>query len=118
MIRVLQAADVAIPPDGAERERSPRLGVEMQRFLSFSRALPAGTSIADALAAYGNELKTRQPAPESWRLEQVREALRAFRKGSEGWEIMDGPKGPEVKFRTKSTASHNDAFDLNEGTEH
>jgi len=117
MIRVLHAAEVVIPPDGAERERLAWLGVEMQRFLTFSRAQPAGTSIADALQAYGLALKARQPAPESWRLDQVREALRAFRKGSEGWEIIDGPKGPEVKFRAKSRAGADDGYDLNDGAE-
>jgi hypothetical protein len=42
-------------------------------------------------------------------LEQVREALRAFRRGSEGWQIIDGDKGPEVRFRTRSIPSAEDA---------
>jgi hypothetical protein len=102
MIRLFQAAGVPIPPDGEERERLAWLGVEMQRFLAFSRALPADTPLTTAIEAYGRELKSRQPAPEKWRMEQVREALRAFRRGSEGWQIIDGDKGPEVRFRTRS----------------
>ncbi len=109
MIRLFQAAGVPIPPDGEERERLAWLGVEMQRFLAFCRALPADTPLTTALEAYGRELKSRQPAPENWRLEQVREALRAFRRGSEGWQIIDGDKGPEVRFRTRSIPSAEDA---------
>jgi hypothetical protein len=102
MIRIFQAAGISIPPAGSDRERLAWMGVEMQRFLGFSRTLPAETSLTAAMEAYGRELKSRQPAPESWRLDQIREALRAFRNGSENWQIIDGANGPEVKFRARA----------------
>jgi hypothetical protein len=103
MIRVFQGAGIDIPPPGSDRDRLAWQGVEIQRFLGFSRTLAAGTSLPEALDAYGRELKSRKPALEEWRLHQAREALRAFRRGSESWEIIDGENGLEVKFRTKST---------------
>ncbi len=102
MIRVFQGAGVDIPPYGAERDRLAWQGIEIQRFLGFSRTLTAGTSLPEALDAYGRELKSRQPPLEEWRLRQAREALRAFRRGSESWQIIDGENGIEVKFHTKS----------------
>ncbi|RFC47822.1 MAG: hypothetical protein DVB23_000925 [Verrucomicrobia bacterium] len=103
MIRVFQGAGVPIPPDGSERDRLAWQGVEMQRFLGFSRTLAAGTSLPEALDAYGRQLKSRSPALEDWRLDRARDALRTFRRGSEGWQILDGDNGIEVKFRTKTT---------------
>ncbi|MEQ1842742.1 MAG: hypothetical protein ABL994_20265 [Verrucomicrobiales bacterium] len=106
MTRILLGAGIPVPPDGSERERLAWLGVEMQRFLGFSRTLPLETSLLEALESYGQNLKSRQPALEEWRMEQAREALRAFRKGSEGWQVVDGEKGREVRVRAKSAEGH------------
>lgn len=105
MHRIFEGAGVEIPPEGVERDRLAWQGVEMQRFLGFSRTMPAGTSLPDALEAYGRQLKERTPALEDWRIDRTREALRIFRRGSENWEILDGEGGIEVKFRTKATRS-------------
>ncbi len=106
MSRILIAAGVPVPDeDERERNRLAWWGVEMERFLSFCRSLPVGTDLSAALGSYGSELRNREPALEDWRLDQAREALRAFRNGSDQWEILEGDRGREVKFRAKRAAT-------------
>lgn len=101
--RVVAAAGVRI--ESAEGER--RLGwwgVEMTRFLSFCRALPAGTDLLEAMRGYGQYLKTAVPPVPEWRLEQAREALRCFKRGVQGWVIQppDAAGLVKVDFRVKT----------------
>ena len=73
--RVVAAAGERIELGEKER-RLGWWGVEMSRFLSFCRALPAGTELLDAMKGCGQFLKTSVPSVPEWRLEQAREALR------------------------------------------
>lgn len=102
--RVVEAAGV-FRPDTADGER--RLGwwgVEMARFLKFCKSLPEGTDLRPAMEGYGRFLKTSVPPPEDWQLDQAREALRCFQKGTENWSIAapDAEGRVEVGFRVKT----------------
>lgn len=79
-------------------------GVEMARFLKFSKTLPAETALRSALEGYGRYLKSSVPPPQDWQLDQTREALRCFQKGTENWHIAapDVEGQVEVGFRVKT----------------
>ena len=102
--RVVAAAGV-VAPDTADGEK--RLGwwaVEMARFLKFCKTLPEGTGLRPAMEGYGRYLKSMEPPPEDWRMDQAREALRCFSKGIENWHIgaPDAEGKVEVCFRVKA----------------
>lgn len=95
-------------PDNPEGER--RLGwwgVEMARFLKFCKTLPAETALRSAMEGYGRYLKSSVPPPQDWQLNQAREALRCFQKGTENWHIAapDAEGRVEVGFRVKTRAA-------------
>jgi len=107
--RVVEAAGVEVPSTARGEVMLGWWGVEMARFLGFCRRLPAGTELTAALEGYGRFLKSSDPAPPEWRLDQAREALRCFRKGIENWAICPaGAQGEaegvglaEVTFRVR-----------------
>lgn len=113
--RVVEASGVEIPPTDRGEATLGWWGVEMARFLGFCRRLPVGTDLPAALEGYGRFLKSSDPAPADWRLDQAREALRCFRKGIENWSIRvaipeegaEGSEAVEVSFRirTRGTGS-------------
>lgn len=108
--RVVEASGVEVPPTDRGEATLGWWGVEMARFLGFCRRLPAGTELPAALEGYGRFLKSSEPPPADWRLDQAREALRCFRKGIENWSIRvvnpeEGAEGPdpvEVMFRIRT----------------
>lgn len=108
--RVVEASGVAVPPTDRGEAMLGWWGVEMARFLAFCRRLPAGTELPAALEGYGRFLKSSDPAPAEWRLDQAREALRCFRKGIENWSIRaaipdegaGGAEPVEVTFRVRT----------------
>jgi len=65
------------------------------------------------LEGYGRFLKSSDPPPAEWRLDQAREALRCFRKGIENWSIraaiaeerVEGAEPNEVNFRVRTRGS-------------
>lgn len=69
--------------------------------------MPAGTGLREAMEGYGRFLKADDPPPEDWKLEQVREALRCFQKGTENWEVRppDETGRVEVRFRVRTVLS-------------
>ena len=85
--RVVEASGVLVPQSTWGEVMLGWWGLEMARFLGFCRRLPAGTDLAAALEGYGRFLKSTDPAPADWQLDQAREALRCFRKGIENWSI-------------------------------
>lgn len=92
-------------PANADGER--RLGwwgVEMAKFLKFCKTLPAETALRSAMEGYGRYLKSSVPPPQDWQLDQAREALRCFQKGTENWHIAppDAQGRVEVGFRVKT----------------
>lgn len=108
--RVVEASGVEVPPTDRGETTLGWWGVEMSRFLGFCRRLPAGTDLPAALEGYGRFLKSSDPPPAEWRLDQAREALRCFRKGIENWSIraaipVEGAGGAdevEVTFRIRT----------------
>lgn len=92
-------------PANADGER--RLGwwgVEMAKFLKFCKTLPAETALRSAMEGYGRYIKSSVPPPQDWQLDQAREALRCFQKGTENWHIAapDAEGRVEVGFRVKT----------------
>ena len=55
------------------------------------------------MEGYGRFLKSSVPPPPDWQLDQAREALRCFQKGTENWHIAapDAEGHVEVGFRVK-----------------
>ncbi len=104
--RVAAAAGVEVESAAGEA-RLGWWGVEMQRFLRFCEGMPAGTGLREAMEGYGRFLKADDPPPEEWKLEQVREALRCFQKGTENWEVRppDETGRVEVRFRARTVLS-------------
>ena len=107
--RLVEAAGVVLESPESLR-RLGWWGVEMTRFLTFCRTLPAGTELQEALAGYGQYLKSHVPPLPDWRLEQAREALRCFKRGVQGWAIQppDAEGQVKVDFRviTHTAGSH------------
>ena len=111
--RVVEASGVEVPPTDRGEATLVWWGVEMARFLAFCRRLPAGTELPAALEGYGRFLKSSDPPPAEWRLDQAREALRCFRKGIENWSIraaiaeerVEGAEPNEVNFRVRTRGS-------------
>jgi hypothetical protein len=81
MNRILLGAGIEPASKGSRHKRENWWGVEMMRFLKFCRDPPPGSSLDDCFRGYGAFLKTHDPPLEPWRIEQVREALRVFRRG-------------------------------------
>jgi hypothetical protein len=56
------------------------------------------------MEGYGRFLKSSVPPPQDWQLDQAREALRCFQKGTENWHIAapDAQGRVEVGFRVKT----------------
>jgi integron integrase len=79
----------------------------MARFLKFCKTLPAETALRSAMEGYGRYLKSSVPPPQDWQLDQAREALRCFQKGTENWHIAapDAEGRVEVGFRVKTRAA-------------
>jgi len=111
--RVVEASGVEVPPTGRGETTLGWRGFEMARFLGFCRRLPGGTELPAALEGYGRFLKSSDPPPADWRLDQAREALRCFRKGIENWSIRvaiseegaegsEGSEPVEVTFRIRT----------------
>lgn len=102
--RVVEAAGVSLPDNADGERRLGWWGVEMARFLKFSKGLPQGTVLRSAMEGYGRYLKGFVPPLEDWQLHQAREALRCFQKGTENWHISapDGTGRVEVDFRIKT----------------
>jgi integron integrase len=102
--RVVEAAGVFMPTNADGERRLGWWGVEMARFLKFCRTLPAETALRSAMEGYGRFLKSSVPPPQDWQLDQAREALRCFRKGTENWHIAapDAEGRVEVGFRVKT----------------
>ena len=102
--RVVEAAGVFVPTDADGDRRLGWWGVKMARFLKFCRTLPAETALRSAMEGYGRFLKSSVPPPQDWQLDQAREALRCFRKGTENWHIAapDAEGRVEVDFRVKT----------------
>jgi integron integrase len=102
--RVVEAAGVFMPTNADGERRLGWWGVEMARFLKFCRTLPAETALRSAMEGYGRFLKISVPPPQDWQLDQAREALRCFRKGTENWHIAapDAEGRVEVGFRVKT----------------
>ena len=105
MERIFRGAGVEIPFEGQARRKLAWFGVEIERFLKYCREgdVPPGSELVNALRSYGKILRSQHPPPPDWRMDQVREALRLFRKGVDGWHIVKGYDGShEVKFRSKA----------------
>jgi len=108
--RVVEASGVEVPPTKRGEAMLGWWGVEMARFLGFCRRLPPGTELPAALEGYGRFLKSSDPPPADWQLDQAREALRCFRKGIENWSIraaiaedgVDGAEQIKVNFRIRT----------------
>lgn len=102
--RVVEAAGVFMPSSADAERRLGWWGVEMARFLKFCRTLPAETALRPAMEGYGRYLKNSVPPPQDWQLDQAREALRCFQKGTENWHIAapDAQGRVEVSFRVKT----------------
>ena len=102
--RVFEAAGVFMPANADGEQRLGWWGVEMARFLKFCKTLPAETALRSAMEGYGRYLKSSVPPPQDWQLDQAREALRFFQKGTENWHIAapDAEGRVEVGFRVKT----------------
>ena len=102
--RLAEAAGVRTSGTDAGESILGWWGVEIARFLRFARSLPPGTDLVSALEGYGRYLQTGEQAVEEWRLRQVREALRVFRRGTENWSVeRTGQDGESrVGFRVKT----------------
>ncbi|MCX6856194.1 MAG: integron integrase [Verrucomicrobia bacterium] len=102
--RVVEVAGVFMPDTADGERRLGWWGVEIARFLKFCRSLPEGTDLRSAMEGYGRFLKSSVPPPEDWQLDQAREALRCFQKGTENWSIAapDAEGRVEVGFRVKT----------------
>jgi integron integrase len=102
--RAVEAAGVFMPDTADGERRLGWWGVEMARFLKFCKSLPEGTDLRSAMEGYGRFLKSSMPPPEDWQLDQAREALRCFQKGTENWSIAapDAEGRVEVGFRVKT----------------
>lgn len=102
--RVVEAAGVFMPDNADGERRLGWWGVEMARFLKFCKTLPPETALRSAMEGYGRFLKSSVPPLQDWQLEQVREALRCFQKGTENWHIAapDAEGRVEVGFRVKT----------------
>ena len=99
----MEASGTAVPDTPSGEALLGWWGVEMSRFLSYCRRLPAGTDLGAALEGYGRYLKGSEPPPADWQLDQAREALRCFRKGIENWTVLPAEgEGSEVRFRTRT----------------
>jgi hypothetical protein len=105
--RVVEAAGVFVPTIANGERRLGWWGVEMARFLKFCKSLPAETLLRSAMEGYGRYLKSSVPPPQDWQLDQAREALRCFQKGTENWHIVvpDAEGRVEVGFRVKTRTS-------------
>ena len=102
--RAVEAAGVFLPTNADGERRLGWWGVEMARFLKFCKTLPEGSDLRSAMEGYGRFLKSSVPPPEDWQLEQAREALRCFQKGTENWHVAapDAEGRVEVGFRVKT----------------
>lgn len=105
--RVVEAAGVFMPTNADGERRLGWWGVEMARFLKFCKTLPAETALRPAMEGYGRYLKSSVPPPQDWQLDQAREALRCFQKGTENWHIAapDAEGRVEVGFRVKTRSA-------------
>lgn len=108
--RTVAAAGVFVPPNPDGERRLGWWGVEMARFLRFCRSLPVGTDLRTALEGYGRFLRSAEPAPPEWQLDQAREALRCFCKGTQNFRIDAGDVAGSAKacFRVVATGNEND----------
>jgi hypothetical protein len=117
--RVVEAAGVFMPANADGERRLGWWGVEMARFLKFCKTLPAETALRSAMEGYGRFLKSSVPPPQDWQLEQAREALRCFQKGTENWHVAapDAEGRVEVGFRvkTRGAAAEEGDFSDDEG---
>ena len=84
--RAVEAAGVFVPTNADGERRLGWWGVEMARFLKFCKTLPPETALRSAMEGYGRYLKSSVPPPQDWQLDQAREALRCFQKGTENWQ--------------------------------
>ncbi len=102
--RAVEAAGVFMPANADGARRLGWWGVEMARFLKFCKTLPEGTDLRSAMEGYGRYIKSSVPPPQDWQLDQAREALRCFQKGTENWHIAapDAEGRVEVGFRVKT----------------
>jgi integron integrase len=102
--RVVEAAGVFMPANADGERRLGWWGVEMARFLKFCRTLPPETTLRSAMEGYGRYFKSSVPPPADWQMEQAREALRCFQKGTENWHIAapDAQGRVEAGFRVKT----------------
>lgn len=112
--RVVEAAGVFMPANADGERRLGWWGVEMARFLKFCKTLPAETALRSAMEGYGRFLKSSVPPPQDWQLEQAREALRCFQKGTENWHVAapDAEGRVEVGFRVKTRGAAAEEGDL------
>ena len=108
--RVVEAAGVFMPANADGERRLGWWGVEMARFLKFCKTLPAETALRSAMEGYGRFLKSSVPPPQDWQLDQAREALRCFQKGTENWHVAapDAAGWVEVGFRVKTRGNEKD----------
>ena len=100
VLGVFAGAGIEVPSTGEKRVRLGWFGVEMGRFLKFCKGLAPGTGLRDAMAGYGRVLKSEEPPLPEWRVDQAREALRIFKRGTEGWRLVTtGGSGSVARFR-------------------
>jgi integrase len=103
-IRRLAAVSGFVPESAVAEARLGWYGVELVKFLNFCKGLPANTDLRHAMEGYGRILKGAEPPLPDWRIEQVREALRLFQRGIDGWYVGAADEWGEVKvdFRIKT----------------
>ena len=103
-VRRMAAVSGFVPESATAETKLGWYGVELVKFLNFCKGLPAGTDLRSAMEGYGRFLKGSEPPLPDWRLEQVREALRLFQKGIQGWHVGAPDERGEVQvdFRVKT----------------
>ncbi len=80
MRRILAASGAAVPD-----KVGYWLGFHMERFVKQVRKLGELLDLPTASEVYLNFIRTAIPAPPDWQVSQVRQALRLFAQGIEGW---------------------------------
>jgi Protein of unknown function (DUF2490)/Phage integrase, N-terminal SAM-like domain len=73
-------------------------GVQMEAFFRYCQRLTAGTDLDSAMVGYGEWIKGQVPPWPEWRLNQAREALRCFKKGTVNFALVDEVGGVAVKY--------------------
>ena len=106
-----------MPANADGEKRLGWWGVELARFLKFCKTLPTETALRSAMEGYGRYLKSSVPPPQDWQLDQAREALRCFQKGTENWHIAaPDPEGRvEVGFRVKTRSGEGADGEMRDG---